>query len=156
MKMNPFKIRKKGNWLESYLAPMILGSNPEEVKKQPKKLEVTAKKEHPYNSTGIKLTGKSVTGTRLKDKSHVVEMQWEIPIDKSGRMTIEIDLTEVKMALEREMSTKKSREEQKRAQMQAFGESLGILREDNFNQLDRYHQWRDSHRKEFEESTQEK
>ena len=153
--MNPFKVRKKGDWLESYLAPMILGSNLEETKKQPKKLEVTAKKEHPYNSTGIKLTGKSVTGTRPKDKSHVVEMQWEIPANKSGRMTIKIDLTEVKVALEREMSIKRSREEEKRAQMQAFGESLGILRKDNFNQLDRYHQWRESHRKEFEESTQE-
>ena len=154
--MNPFKSRKKGNWLESYLAPMILGSNLEETKKQPKQLEVTAKKEHPYNSTGMKLTGKSVTGTRPKDKSHVVEMQWEIPVTKSGRMTIEIDLTEVKAALEREMSIKRSREEEKRAQMQAFGEALGILKEDNFNQLDRYYKWRDSHRKEFEESTQEK
>ena len=80
--MNPFKIRKKGNWLESYLAPMILGSSLEETKKQPKKLEVTARKEHPCNSAGVKLTRKSVTGTRPKDKSQVVEMQWEMPANK--------------------------------------------------------------------------
>ena len=151
--MNPFKIRKKENWLDSYLAPMILGSNLEEIKKQPKKVEMTARKEHPYDRTGIKATGKSVTGTRPKDKSHVVEMQWEIPVNKSGRMTIEIDLTEVKAALEKEMSIKRSREEKKRAQMQALGEALGILKEDNFDQLGRYKKWRESHMKEFDEST---